>query len=243
MKTIFTLILSLFLSLAFGQNTAQKKCAMCKQESTNAILVTYKHTAIKTDFPKPFVYQFKTQLYINDTVTQYNFYRKTKIVRNKNYQTKIGTYRYINNYYYPKKIMEELRILDKGKLKASWKPNYNWKITDETKTIKGFFVKKAVAESIEVPKDDPAYYGKVYAWFTEEIPIPAGPDRYVGLPGLILEIEYEKSTKKTVIESINFKPDYKLKKIDDGIEVPDKDDLIYYFHKNKKFIRKLLNSK
>nr|WP_298331985.1 GLPGLI family protein [uncultured Christiangramia sp.] len=58
------------------------------------------------------------------------------------------------------------------------KPQFDWKITDETKKIGEFTVQKATTQ----------FRGRNYeAWFTPEIPIKIGPWKLNGLPGLILE--------------------------------------------------------
>ena len=57
-------------------------------------------------------------------------------------------------------------------------PQINWKIFPETKRIGKFKVKKATAY----------FRGREYtAWYTTEIPLPFGPWKLNGLPGLILE--------------------------------------------------------
>lgn len=56
-------------------------------------------------------------------------------------------------------------------------PTYAWRLTEERAEFLGFSCIKAVTD-----RD-----GKtVEAWFTPEIPVPAGPAPYGGLPGLIL---------------------------------------------------------
>lgn len=57
--------------------------------------------------------------------------------------------------------------------------NWNWEISTETKNMKGYKCKKAISKK---------FNSLVTAWFTEEIPIKAGPEKYDGLPGLILHL-------------------------------------------------------
>ncbi|MFV8359167.1 GLPGLI family protein [Flavobacterium sp. LS1P3] len=56
---------------------------------------------------------------------------------------------------------------------------WDWKITNETKKILGFKCKKATSNAF-------GYF--FIAWFTEEIAINAGPEKFDGLPGLILYV-------------------------------------------------------
>ena len=57
-------------------------------------------------------------------------------------------------------------------------PKINWVLTNETKEIGKFLCKKAVAH----------FRGREYtAWYSREIPVPYGPWKLQGLPGLILE--------------------------------------------------------
>ncbi len=190
----------------------------------------------------PMEMSYPVHLTVTKEMAQYVHNRPKKVFRKDNFQITVNPLFYINNYYYRVDSMVEYRQKDGIYLKAKWKPEYHWEITNETKTIQGYTVRKAVGESIEIPKDDPAYYGKVYAWFTDEIPIPAGPERYVGLPGLILEIEYEKDPgRKIVLNKITFNPpETKWVNIENAIEVPDKLDVIYFWHQHPALIRKLI---
>lgn len=81
-----------------------------------------------------------------------------------------------------------------------------WKLTDETKTIKGYLCRKAIAtdtlpatsgwtfrssgrdsvkKNVAVP---------VEAWFSELIKVPAGPMNYDRLPGVVLEVNVDSGT-------------------------------------------------
>ncbi len=62
-------------------------------------------------------------------------------------------------------------------------PKYHWKTTNESKTIGKYMVVKAEADYNEKGKKK-----HLTAWFTPEIPISNGPDKFGGLPGLIIEL-------------------------------------------------------
>ena len=58
------------------------------------------------------------------------------------------------------------------------KINIHWNITNDTKTVGDYKVQKATAQ----------FRGRNYvAWFSPEIPLPYGPWKLGGLPGLVLE--------------------------------------------------------
>jgi GLPGLI family protein len=75
----------------------------------------------------------------------------------------------------------------------------HWKLLDETKNILGYSCKKAVTQQIgqrtvmemnngqQVRKQEPDTMN-IVAWFTDAIPVSAGPLYQGQLPGLILEL-------------------------------------------------------
>ncbi|MDY3317650.1 GLPGLI family protein [Riemerella anatipestifer] len=67
----------------------------------------------------------------------------------------------------------------------------NWKIVDETKTVNGIVLRKAVTR-----------FGKRdwEAWFSDKYPVLEGPYKFRGLPGLIFEL---RDTKDNFIFSVN----------------------------------------
>ena len=68
-------------------------------------------------------------------------------------------------------------------------PIFDWNITDETTNILGYLCKKAVSKKEKVI---------IVAWFCDEIPINTGPDRFWGLPGLIMKVEIGKFSTITI---------------------------------------------
>ncbi|MBF0597506.1 GLPGLI family protein [Faecalibacter rhinopitheci] len=110
-----------------------------------------------------------------------------------------------------KSYMKEVNMMSKTYTVKDDLPNFDWKLTRETRTILGNEARKATAE-----KD-----GKVItAWYSTKIPAKNGPENYWGLPGLILEVESEieqgpiKGKKIIVISDIKTSNDKK------AIEMP-----------------------
>jgi len=202
---------------------------------SNMVKITYEfHT-----FFSP-LGNYYTHLYVSEDISQYVENRKKGTFKPKwNYEYQTSFLKYINNFNFSTEVIEENRVLeDSTKVYAKWNVNIlNWKITDEEKEINGYRVRKAVTDSyfaLDDPYDED--YGKVVAWFTTEIPIPVGPARYYGLPGLIVELEYERSSVKYVLKEIDFQTNYKFIELNKENEV-DKYDVIYYNHKNPKRIK------
>lgn len=82
-----------------------------------------------------------------------------------------------------------------------------WEIQDETKTILGFKVQKAIAKDHPhsgIRNKGTIEYGYAIAWFAADIPIGSGPDRFWGLPGLILELSFSERTLVYIAEKIDF---------------------------------------
>ena len=58
----------------------------------------------------------------------------------------------------------------------------SWKVMNKIKEVAGHMCMMAVTE-------DTVKNQKITAWFASDIPLPAGPELYTGLPGMILELE------------------------------------------------------
>jgi GLPGLI family protein len=64
-----------------------------------------------------------------------------------------------------------------------------WTIHDETKTLAGYTVQKATTLAFQSPNGLQVEGAKAVAWFAPEIPLGVGPERYHGLPGLIVQLQ------------------------------------------------------
>ena len=74
-------------------------------------------------------------------------------------------------------LTEKRDFLGRTFLVTGEPPALAWRLTDERVEFLGYLAQKAVTTRDSVG---------VEAWFTPEIPVPAGPGPYGGLPGLIL---------------------------------------------------------
>lgn len=88
---------------------------------------------------------------------------------------------------------------------------YDWKMTRESKSIMGYEVKKATAivDSVQV----------IEVWYAPSLVFVNGPDKYQGLPGLILEIKHRMNNDEELVI------DYRVREIaiakpKEKIEVP-----------------------
>jgi GLPGLI family protein len=74
----------------------------------------------------------------------------------------------------------------------------DWKILNDLKEVAGHVCMNASL-------NDTLRKQKIIAWFALDIPVQAGPDRFWGLPGLILEVSINNGSKTMVAETIDMK--------------------------------------
>lgn len=98
-----------------------------------------------------------------------------------------------------RELMQEMYLLEDSIR------NFTWKLEEgESKTIAGYTCKKATGKS-ERGND-------IIAWYTEEIPLAAGPEFFNGLPGMILGLDADKGEIVFTAVSIDKKLDKKILK-------------------------------
>ena len=89
--------------------------------------------------------------------------------------------------------IEQRDFLGRKFLVSGEAPEPVWRLTDEQSEFLGYACRKALTtrDSLEVE-----------AWFTPEIPVPAGPGQYGGLPGLILVLTQEDGQRSFVAKEV-----------------------------------------
>jgi len=85
-----------------------------------------------------------------------------------------------------------------------------WKLTGEKKKIGDYECQKAMLQDTSE---------QVVAWFTPQIPVPAGPGGYGMLPGLILELDIDNGTRTTIVTKLDLKPMDKIEQPTKGKKV------------------------
>ncbi len=202
MKKTFFLLSTIFFSLALsGQNDA----GVIKQGT-----VIYKQVIkmdIKIDDPAmakliPKEQKSKKVLYFNEKASLYKNYEEKEAdempLEQEGMVVKMSVSDDIIYTDFEKKIVTEQRefmtrdFLVTGKLK---KPQ--WKLTGRQKQILGYYCQEAVKNDGE---------NRITAWFTPEIPVPAGPGLQNGLPGLILAVNIGDGQTTWTAISVDDKP-------------------------------------
>ena len=125
---------------------------------------------------------------------------------------KIGELTYKNHI--TKELVCRDFISDKSFIVTDDYPIIKWEIKDSKKTILNFNCQKAEGD----------FRGRHYtAWFTDKIPIPDGPWKLCGLPGLILEAYDEKKHIRFELQTVDIP-----KKFSEIIQVPNEGESINF---------------
>lgn len=75
--------------------------------------------------------------------------------------------------------------------------NLDWKILNDIKDVAGHICMKAMVQ-------DTIKKQKIVAWFAQDIPVNAGPERLYGLPGLIMELDINDGV--VIVEATKIEP-------------------------------------
>jgi GLPGLI family protein len=92
-----------------------------------------------------------------------------------------------------------------------------WKLGADTKEIQGLLCKNAFFTDEN--------QREIMAWYTEEFRIPIGPDRFYGLPGLILEVNINEDEMVITVDKMDLRSLKKneLKEPKSGQEITDEE--------------------
>ena len=217
MKKIFIFIYTFFILFSYGQG------------NDKILKVTYTHHVLLSKKG-----DFDTVLYADDTHSQFVFDQKPKSFKtDEGYDMTFPSEYYISDYNFQTQYIHDNRLLNEVMLSSQWKNDLVWQITDEEKEIAGYKVRKATTDSYG-DNGFEFYKRKAIAWFTTDIPIPTGPERYYGLPGLIVELYYERTREGYTLKKVEqvSKEDYTFVPLTDENAI-GKDEMIYNYLRSK----------
>ncbi|KAA2217716.1 GLPGLI family protein [Chryseobacterium sediminis] len=152
-------------------------CMMFSQNNRFIYEVKYKADSTSKDV-------IKENYYLDITKEDVAYYNRLNYIRDSVFTTTGQTpINRLTSFVIKKKNNPSYQnyeyIGDVNFYKINEKAEQHWKIIDITKTFGGYKVQKAVTE----------FGGRSWiAWFSKDIPIPYGPYKFNGLPGLTMEL-------------------------------------------------------
>lgn len=134
-------------------------------------------------------------LYIDSTYTKYEESEEKAERETDGYAWRKEEY-YLYRDYAKMQIHDIIKFTDKVYIIEDTLIPQSWKILNDIKEVCGHICMNA--SYTDTVKDQ-----KIVAWFALDIPLAAGPDRYSGLPGLILEIDINNGARVYTADKID----------------------------------------
>lgn len=151
--------------------------------------------------------QFAT-MYITPTETKYEDSEERAEADDEGYSWRKDVY-YIKRNYATNTMHDVIQMLGKTYIVVDSLHAPDWKILNDIKEVAGHMCMNATwTDSIK--------HQNVVAWFAMDIPISAGPERFFGLPGLILEVDVNNGGMLITADKID------LKKLGSELDLPKK---------------------
>jgi len=145
-------------------------------------------------FQKKLTFNNKTSMYVNIPLVNNEVEESRAIKWTRRKYSNPDNQTYINNE--EGIFIEQEDFFGKVFLIEGKPKNIRWKMTSEIKVILNYpCIKATYKDSLE----------HIEAWFTTEIPVSIGPEKYGQLPGMILELTSKKTKKTLTATNIDFK--------------------------------------
>ena len=122
-----------------------------------------------------------TTLYFTPTASRYEDSEESAEAEDMGYSWRKEAYS-IRRDFEKNAISDLMTVLGKTYLVEDTLIPQQWKIHNDLKEVAGHVCMNATWE-------DTLKKQKIVAWFAQDIPLQAGPERFCGLPGLILEVD------------------------------------------------------
>lgn len=149
-----------------------------------------------------------TNLYFNTNSSKYEDSEERADADDEGYSWRKDVY-VIRRDFAQHKTMDLIQLLGKTYLVEDSLVTPDWKIQNDMKEVAGHICMNAFWE-------DPVKHEKIAVWFALDMPLSAGPERLCGLPGIILEANYNDGALTIVADKIE------MKKLDRELDLPKK---------------------
>lgn len=138
-----------------------------------------------------------TTMYITPTETKYEDSEERAEPDDEGYSWRQDVY-YIKRNYQTNTMHDVIQMLGKTYVIEDSLHAPDWKILNDLKEVAGHICMKA--SWVDTIKQQ-----KIIAWFAMDIPISAGPERFFGLPGLIMEVDVNDGGMLITADKIDLK--------------------------------------
>ena len=146
-----------------------------------------------------FEWKIYTTLYFNEKETKYiTSEEKADNNQDDSYSGRSEVFTLRHNYEKNTRN-DAMDILSKTYIIEDTLAKLDWKIMNDIKDVAGHLCMKAVTT-------DTVRLQKTVAWFAMDMPLSGGPDRFYGLPGMILEIDINDGGMIVSADKIDLKP-------------------------------------
>lgn len=216
---LISLIIFMFTIEAYSQGSSGKvtyEAVLLKQKEFN--LDTIKYSKKAKSIIKKLLHNkslIKYTLEFNGYKSLFKQNKQLQIKKNTLLQVFIGK----GSFYYDRKNNHLINKKNSyGETFLISYPKTEWKITNETKKINGYLCGKAITTIVENSRVKQT--STIVAWFAYNLPFNFGPKQFLGLPGLVLELDYigKYKLRATKIE-LNSKEKIKIELPKKGIKL------------------------
>ncbi len=149
-----------------------------------------------------------TTLHLNATETKYEDSEERAEKDDEGYSWRRETY-FVKRNFETNTMADAIQLFGKVYLVEDSMRAPQWKILNDLKEVAGHVCMSAFWE-------DTLKKQKVAAWFALDIPISGGPERFFGLPGLILEVDVNNGAMVLTADKIE------AKKLTTELDLPKK---------------------
>ncbi|MCP9769652.1 GLPGLI family protein [Lacihabitans sp. LS3-19] len=197
--------ISTFAQKSAGQIIYERKTDWVKIRSKATYLSQEEKDRMAQTWKNDTEYKQKMVLDFNDKTSYYTF-------QDQQEQSEDGTYSWRNDEYRitrdfeNEKLLEIHEMLGKTYILEDSLKMPKWKVLNDIKEVAGYICMKA--SMVDTVKNQ-----KIIAWFSTEIPVSSGPERFYGLPGMILETDIDEGAIVLTATSIIFNPAQEIPKL------------------------------